>query len=58
MGLAAVEAAVLNVRVNATGLDDTDLAARYQNDAQALAERARAIREAVIAVVEDRAGLV
>lgn len=58
MGLAAVEAAVLNVRVNATGLDDVDLAARYQNDAQALAERARAIREAVIGVVEERAGLV
>lgn len=58
IGLAAVESAVLNVRVNAGGLADADLAARYRNDAAALVEQARNLRDAVIDVVEERAGLV
>jgi glutamate formiminotransferase/formiminotetrahydrofolate cyclodeaminase len=58
MGLAAVEGAALNVRVNAVGLKDQVLAARYSQDASALVERARAVRDAVIAAAEDRAGLV
>lgn len=58
MGLAAVEGAALNVRVNVAGLDDDDLSARYRNDVVALVERAHELRDNVIAVVEERAGLV
>lgn len=57
MGLAAVEGAALNVRVNAVSLDDEDLAARYQNDIAALVERARTVRNAVVAAAEVRAGI-
>lgn len=57
MGLAAVEAAAMNVRVNAAGFEDARLAARYQNDIQALVERARDLRQRVIETVEERAGL-
>ncbi len=58
VGLAAVEGAALNVRVNVAGLDDGELAARYQNDVFALVERAHELRDAVIAVAEERAGIV
>lgn len=57
MGLAAVEGAALNVRVNAASLSDPDLAARYRNDAMALVERARQVRDVVIAAAEERAGM-
>lgn len=58
IGLAAVEGAALNVRVNAASFDDPALAARYQNDIAAMLERARAVREAAVAAAEERAGLV
>jgi formiminotetrahydrofolate cyclodeaminase len=54
-GLSAVEGASLNVRVNVTGLDDDELAARYRHDVTALVERARELRDSVITVVEERA---
>ena len=57
MGLAAVEGAAMNVRINAAGLEDAQLAGRYRHDASALVENARAIRDAVIRTVEARAGL-
>jgi glutamate formiminotransferase/formiminotetrahydrofolate cyclodeaminase len=57
MGLAAVEGAGFNVRVNAASLDDAELAARYRNDITAITERARAVRDSVIAAVEERAGI-
>jgi formiminotetrahydrofolate cyclodeaminase len=58
MGLAAVEGAALNVRVNMAGLKDDGLAARYDNDVMAMVERARALRDAVMAVAGERAGIV
>ncbi len=58
MGLAAVQGAALNVRVNAASLDDRELAARYQRDVLALLERAHALRDIVIALAEERAGIV
>ncbi len=57
MGLAAVEGASLNVRINAATLDDHDLAARYRRDSAALAARARALRDSTIAAAEQRAGI-
>ncbi len=48
MGLAAVEGAALNVRVNVARLTEDGLAARYNNDISAMVERARAVRDAVI----------
>jgi glutamate formiminotransferase/formiminotetrahydrofolate cyclodeaminase len=57
MGLAAVEGAALNVRVNAASLDNTALAARYRHDAAAMVERARALRNAIVAAAEERAGI-
>ena len=57
MGLAAVEGAALNVRVNAASLADPDLAARYRHDAAVLVEQARGVRDAVIAAAEERAGI-
>jgi len=57
MGLAAVEGAAMNVRLNAANLDDAQLAARLRRDASALVESARAIRDAVMQTVEARAGL-
>jgi glutamate formiminotransferase/formiminotetrahydrofolate cyclodeaminase len=57
MGLAAVEGAAFNVRVNAASLDDADLAARYRNDIAAIIQRAQSVRDAVIAAVEERAGI-
>jgi len=58
MGLAAVEGAAFNVRANAASLDDADLAARYRNDITAIVQRARAVRDAVIATVEEKTGIV
>jgi formiminotetrahydrofolate cyclodeaminase len=55
--LAAVEGAALNVRVNVVSLTDPDVAARYQNDIAAMVERARALRDAVVAVAEERTGI-
>jgi glutamate formiminotransferase/formiminotetrahydrofolate cyclodeaminase len=57
MGAAAVEGAALNVRVNAISLDETQLAARYRNDINAITEQARTIKDAVVAVAEERAGI-
>ena len=57
MGLAAVEAAALNVRVNAAALRDADLAARYRDDVLALVAQARALRETVVHTAEERAGI-
>lgn len=57
LGLAAVEGAALNVRINAASLEDADLAARYRNDIAALVERARAVRDAVVAAAQQRAGI-
>lgn len=57
MGLAAVESAAMNVRINAASLDDAQLATRYRHDASALVESARATRDAVMQTVEVRAGL-
>ncbi len=57
MGLAAVEGAVLNVRVNAASLDDPALAARYRSDAAAIVSQARALRESAVATAEERAGI-
>ncbi len=58
MGLAAVEGAALNVRVNVAGLKEDGLAARYNNDVSAMVERARAVRDTVISAAEQRAGLI
>jgi glutamate formiminotransferase / formiminotetrahydrofolate cyclodeaminase len=57
MGLAAVEGAALNVRINVATLEDHQLAARYRSDIAALAERARALRDSTIAAAEKRAGI-
>jgi len=57
MGLAAVEAAALNVRTNAVSLEDTGLAERYRSDITALVEQARALRDRIEDVAEARAGL-
>lgn len=57
MGLAAVEGAALNVRINAAGLDDAQLAARYRRDVATLVEMARDLREAILRTVEARAAL-
>lgn len=57
MGLAAVEGAALNVRINAAGLDDAQLAARYRRDVATLVETARDLREAILRTVEARAAL-
>ncbi len=57
IGVAAVESAALNVRVNAASLTDSGATERYQNDIEALLTRARALREAILAAVEERAGL-
>jgi glutamate formiminotransferase/formiminotetrahydrofolate cyclodeaminase len=57
MGLAAVEGAALNVRVNAASLDDANLAGRYRNDIAAIVERARAARDTAVAAAESRAGV-
>ncbi len=57
MGMAAVEGAALNVRVNAVNLEDADQKTRYQDDVKSLLEHARVVREAVIAAAEERAGL-
>ncbi len=56
-GLAAVEGAALNVRVNAASLADADLAARYRNDIAAIVARAREVRDAAVAAAEERAGI-
>jgi glutamate formiminotransferase/formiminotetrahydrofolate cyclodeaminase len=58
MGLAAVEGAALNVRVNVAGLKDDGLSARYNHDIMVMVEQARAVRDAVLAAAEERAGLV
>jgi len=58
MGLAAVEGAAMNVRINVASLADADLAARYRNDIAAVVEQARAVRDAVVEAAEARAGLV
>lgn len=57
IGLAAVEGAALNVRVNAESLDDSGLAARYRNDIGALVDQARRVRDTVISAAEKRAGI-
>lgn len=57
MGLAAVEGAALNVRINAAGLDDAQLAARYRRDVATLVEMARDLRESILRAVEARAAL-
>ncbi len=58
VGLAAVEGAALNVRVNMVNLHDDSLRSRYTNDVQTMVERARAVRDIAIAAAEERAGLV
>jgi glutamate formiminotransferase/formiminotetrahydrofolate cyclodeaminase len=57
MGLAAIEGAALNVRVNVATLDDDDLAARYTNDVAAIVDQARDLRDVVVATAEQRAGI-
>ena len=57
MGLAAIEGAALNVRVNVAGLDDDDLAARYNNDIAAIVDQGRQLRDVIVATAEERAGL-
>ncbi|MBI5960076.1 MAG: cyclodeaminase/cyclohydrolase family protein, partial [Chloroflexi bacterium] len=57
MGLAAVEGAALNVRVNAVSLEDAVLAARYRSEAAALVEQARVLRDNAILAAERRAGI-
>ncbi len=57
IGLAAVESAALNVRVNAASLADEDMAARYRNDIGAIVSQARAVRDRVVQAAEARAGL-
>jgi glutamate formiminotransferase/formiminotetrahydrofolate cyclodeaminase len=57
MGLAAIEGAALNVRVNVANLDDADLAARYNNDIVAIVDQARDLRDVVVATAEQRAGI-
>ncbi|MBN1562251.1 MAG: cyclodeaminase/cyclohydrolase family protein, partial [Anaerolineae bacterium] len=57
MGLAAIEGAALNVRVNVAGLDDDDLAARYVNDIMAIVDQARKLRTIIVATAENRAGI-
>jgi glutamate formiminotransferase/formiminotetrahydrofolate cyclodeaminase len=57
MGLAAIEGAALNVRVNVANLDDEDLAARYVNDIGAIVDQARPMRDRIVATAEERAGI-
>ncbi|NLX09407.1 MAG: glutamate formimidoyltransferase [Chloroflexi bacterium] len=57
MGLAAVEGAALNVRVNAASLDDPALAARYRQDISAIVEQARTVRDRIVAAAEERSGI-
>ncbi len=57
IGLAAVESAALNVRVNAASLADADMAARYRNDIGAIVTQARAVRDRVVHAAEERAGI-
>jgi glutamate formiminotransferase/formiminotetrahydrofolate cyclodeaminase len=57
IGLAAVEGAALNVRVNAASLEDVDLAARYRNDAAVIVNQAREVRDAAVTAAEARAGI-
>lgn len=57
MGIAAVEGAGLNVRVNAASFEDRTLAARYTDDCAALLAQARALRDNAIATAEERAGI-
>lgn len=57
IGLAAIEGAVLNVRVNAADLEDEDLAARYLDDSATLVNQARELRDTIVSAVEIRAGI-
>jgi len=57
VGLAAVEGAALNVRVNVASLEDDGLAARYQNDIMVIVEQARVMRDAVVGAAEERSGM-
>ena len=57
VGLAAVEGAAFNVRVNAASIEDATLAARLRDDAAVLVTRARSVRETVVASAEARVGL-
>ncbi len=57
LALAAVEAAALNVLINAKDLEDEDLAAELRDAIGALQEKARALVADVLALVTDRAGL-
>lgn len=57
MGLAAVEGAGLNVRVNAASFEDRALATRYQDDVTALLKQARTLRDSAISIAEERAGI-
>ncbi len=57
MAAAAVEAAALNVLVNAQSLDDTEVAARLKTDLDAVRERGRALASEIQAVVARRTGL-
>jgi glutamate formiminotransferase/formiminotetrahydrofolate cyclodeaminase len=58
MGLAAIEGAALNVRVNAASLDDAALAGRYRGEVVNLVERARVLRDNAILAAERRAGII
>ncbi|HML22505.1 MAG TPA: cyclodeaminase/cyclohydrolase family protein, partial [Aggregatilinea sp.] len=57
IGLAAVESAGLNVRVNAASLADETMAGRYRNDINTIVSEARAVRDRVVQAAEERAGI-
>lgn len=57
LALAAVEAAALNVLINAKELDDEEIAAELRDAIGALKEKARAYMADVLALVSDRAGI-
>lgn len=57
IGLAAVESAALNVRINVLGLEDTETAERYTAEVTRLIETARQLAQQVIAVASRRGGL-
>lgn len=56
MANAAVQAAVLNVRVNAVGLNDQELAAQWRSELEALQAETAALTEQALAAAAERGG--
>ena len=56
MANAAVQAAALNVRVNAVGLNDQDLAAQWRSEVEALQVETAALTEQTLVTAAERGG--